>query len=185
MLPAIKKIKRVNEQTNKKPLSVSVIGWVFIAFGIQMILLSLVFFIFNSQFDIFFQDEIFNEHIFIFDLIITLYKNYIIFSMIILLLGAACLISGINFLKLKKWARLAIEKICTFLFIFVLVFSFYWIFMWINFSGSFLNDTNLNWSMLKLTAIFIGVFSLLVYGGLLWVIIRLARSDMIRSLMTK
>ena len=186
MLRNINQIRRLSERKKPdRPFSISVIGWVFAIIGGQLMIGALGFFIINTRMDVLFENTVFKENAFFLDIFVGIYKNYILVSSIQFLLGLYLLISGIYFLKLRAWARSAVEAICWVMLFFLIVFAVYWVFMWIDFSGNVLESTKIDLSLLKLAGIFIGIFSLAVYGGLLYVIIRLTRSTRIRSFMIK
>lgn len=186
MLININRIRKLSERKKpERPFSISVIGWVFAIIGGQLMIGALAFFILNTRIEVLFEDAVFKENAFFLDIFVGIYNNYILVSSIQFILGSYMLVSGIYFLKLKSWARTAVEAICWVLFVFLVVFAVYWVFMWIDFSGNVLESTKIDLSLLKLVGIFIGVFSLAVYGGLLYVIIRLTRSSRIRSFMVK
>ncbi len=170
---------------NVKPLSVSVIGWIFATLGFFMTIGAVAFYLFNSKFDIIFEDAIFDSDINVFDFFVNIYKYYEIFSLVQFLLGGFMLISGIYFLKLKSWARTAIDALSKFFLAMLLIFTVYWGYLWLDFEGFPESNSVVDWSMMKVVAIFIGVFSLAVYGGLLYIIIMILRSKKVRSLMIR
>jgi hypothetical protein len=109
----------------KRPTCVTVIGWAWIIIG-SLMFISAVISLFSL---VMISGMARNDP----EMPLT-FKLFPVFA--IIQIGAATLgiISGINFLKLKSWARNVLEVLTWILFIFILGFMIFWIFSWISMS---------------------------------------------------
>ena len=118
----------------KRPTSITVIGWIFIAGAILMILsggLGFMAFSFMRQISgemppI--SEELPNQ----FRIMRIIFQNFGIIALLQVAFAIFVLISSIQFLKLRKWARNALEIVSWLGLVYVIGFGIFWVVSWIN-----------------------------------------------------
>lgn len=107
----------------KRPTCVTVIGWAWIIVGGLMIL--------SATMSLFTLGMIRNMALDEPDLPF-IFKKFELIVIIQIGVGLLGLISGINFLMLKAWARNVLEGLTWMLLVFVLGFTVFWVFTWVS-----------------------------------------------------
>lgn len=120
------------QEDNEIPESVSVIAWIWIGLGVLMLfggfMNLLVFSMTRSLFDggLLAANGVPVEIV----SIISLFKYVIYIAMVQLPVSVIAITAGFHLLKLRKWARTAIELISWLVVVYLAGFSVYWIDFW-------------------------------------------------------
>ncbi len=127
----------MNEISKKRPTSITVIGWTFIVSAILMILsggMGLMMFSLMNQMkaDV---PPITEELPDQFRAPAIIFEYYVLISLFEIAGAIFVLIAGIQFLKLRKWARNALEIISWLSLVFTVVFGIYWVISWVSLSS--------------------------------------------------
>jgi hypothetical protein len=110
----------------KRPTCVTVIGWTWIILGGLMCLSATMALFSSVMIGKMAQEDPNMPFIFkIFPLLATVQIGFAVLG----------LVSGINFLKLKSWARNVLEGLTWLLLIFILGFMVFWVFSWVSMSS--------------------------------------------------
>ncbi len=107
----------------KRPTCVTVIGWAWIIIGCLMCLSATMALFTSAMIGNIAQDEPHMPFIF---------KIFPLLAIVEIGVGVVGLVSGINFLKLKAWARSVLEGLTWVLLVFILGFMVFWIFNWVS-----------------------------------------------------
>lgn len=152
----------------KRPTSVTAIGWVWIALGGFMIFTScMAFFIFLAMWGVLSEEPAIPDFV----------KYYPVLCVANIFLGAAALVSAINFLKLKAWARTVLEVVNWIVLVFLIGFMGVWVFFW-NFLTSSAPDVPEGFTSMGIAG---GVFVLLFYGVPVVIAIKCLRGSTVKE----
>ncbi len=123
----------------KRPTAITVIGWIFLASSILMILSGgLGFMVFSYMKQIAeemppLSDELPHQ----FQIMRIIFQNFGIIALLQVAFAIFVLMTSIHFLQLRKWSRTALE-IITWLGLFYIVgFGIFWVVSWITITSSF------------------------------------------------
>lgn len=123
----------------KRPTSITVIGWIFIAGAILMILsggLGFMAFSFMKQISEEMppiSEELPNQ----FRIMRIIFQNFGIIALLQVAFAIFVMIASIQFLKLRRWARNALEIIAWLGLVYVVGFGIFWVVSWINITSHF------------------------------------------------
>jgi len=125
-----------------RPTSVTVISWVWIIMGILMILSGAMGFFSFTMMQEMSGGEAFPPSQLPPDFPAEMKPMMFIFSYFQLIaalqvvVAIIAIVSGINFLKCRKWARTTLETLTWMALTYIVVFGIYWVFMWISMTGN-------------------------------------------------
>ncbi len=111
----------------KRPTCVTVIGWSWIIIGGLMCLSAITAILSWVVFGQLAQDDPDTPFIF---------KIYPLIALLQVGIGVLGLVSGMNFLKLKPWARYGLQVLTGLLLVFVLGFMVFWEFSWVSMTSN-------------------------------------------------
>ena len=158
--------KDANMFKEKRPTSVTVISWVWIALGVMMTLSAtmalLGFLLVGNQ-----TSQI--------DNLPLLFKYFPYFAAIQVVLAITGVVAGINFLKLKRWSRDVLEVLTWLLLIFIVGFSFYWSSQWLTMTSGVKENG------FQLMGLITGMVVCVVYAIPLFFMLRALRSTRVRN----
>ncbi|MCJ7663233.1 MAG: hypothetical protein MUO24_03220 [Desulfobacterales bacterium] len=123
----------------RRPTAVTVIGWIFIAGAILMILsggLGFMAFSFMNQMAEEMPpiaEELPNQ----FRIMRIFFQNFGIIALLQVAFAIFVLMASIHFLKLRKWARNAVEIVAWLGLFYVIGFGIFWVVSWIDITSSF------------------------------------------------
>ncbi len=128
----------MESEAKKRPASVTVIGWIFIAVAILMVFSGAWGFMaftwmkqmnedFPSMQEI--PSGFFRVHR-------AIFQNFGLLASIQMLLGVFVVVAGVQFLKLQRWARTALEVVSWLALVYVVGFGIFFIFAWISMTSS-------------------------------------------------
>lgn len=150
----------------KRPTCVTVIGWAWIIIGGLMCFSSTMVLIVSVM--IAGAPHADPETAFMFEI-------FPILAVVQLALAILGLFSGINFLKLKAWARPALEGLTWIILIFILGFTFYFVFDWLSMtSGQELRGFDIMGAVM-------GVVIMSIYGVPVGIMLKFLRGPKIRD----
>lgn len=99
-------------------------------------------------------------------------------------LAALAVVSGIQFLKLRPWARTALEILSWISLIYVVGFGVFWLAMWSTITGQFpQQDTPVDMGTFKIVGLIMGVFVTLIFAVPLAIMIKYLRGKVVRESM--
>ena len=128
----------MNAVQKKRPTAVTVIGWIFIAGAILMILsggMGFAAFSFMQQLG----EEMpptFEGAPFQFGVMEVIFQHFGLIAMVQVALAVFILIASIQFLRLRRWARTALEVIAWLGLVYIVGFGIFWVASWLDITSS-------------------------------------------------
>jgi hypothetical protein len=125
--------------TKKKPASVTAIGWVFIVSAILMILSGVFGFIayrFIQQMGVIMPPPMSEEILVPFRILTSFLKYFGLLAFSQIIFAIFILIASIQFLKLRAWARTALEVVSWLSLVYIVGFGIFGVIAWLNMTPS-------------------------------------------------
>lgn len=100
------------------------------------------------------------------------------FGVLLLLQGIAAVVAiwaGVSLLRLKQWARTAIEVLSWIAFLYTVGFGIFWIYMWVSMTGHVPAGAAVNVGSFQVMGAITGVIVTAVFAVPLWMMIRYLR----------
>lgn len=125
-----------------RPTSVTVISWVWIVMGILMTLGGAMgFFSFAMMQEMsggnpFPPDQLPPDFPAEFRPMMLIFRNFQFVAAFQVVVAIFAIVSGIYFLKLRQWARTALEVLTWLALTYIVVFGSYWVYMWVHMTGN-------------------------------------------------
>ncbi len=166
----------MTEVKTTRPTSVTVISWFWIIVGIIMVfsaLMGALAFMWTRQIPD--HQLTTSPSNYQFEYFSFLLRHFLKLAILQIIIASVSITAGINFLRLRSWARTALELLSWLCLILVLSFAFFWILEW---SMKMLGTPSQKFSILSL---FMNVFFIVFYSIPLIVIIRFLRSKPVRT----
>lgn len=178
----------VTPPTQTRPTSVTVISWVWIAMGILMVLSGAM-----GLFSFSMMQEISQAEPFPparpedlpagFRPMMIIFNNFHILAGVQIILALVAITAGINLLKLRRWARTAIETLTWFSLTYIVVFGCYWVYMWLAMTSSFPdNQMPAGMGFLKYFGVIMGVVINIIFGTPLVIMLNKLRSTAVKNI---
>jgi hypothetical protein len=133
-----KKKHNMDAIQKKRPTAITVIGWIFLVSSILMILsggLGFIAFSFMNQMAEEMPpipEELLNQ----FQILRIIFQNFGIIALLQVALAIFVLMASIHFLKLRKWARNAVEIVAWLGLLYVVGFGIFWVVSWITITSN-------------------------------------------------
>ena len=169
-----------------RPTSVTVISWAWILLGIITILGGLMatfcFIMINNISALRALPEQIPSEL----RPLTLFlKNISYLAVVQFVFSAIAITSGIQFLKLRNWARLTIEGLTWAMLLYILFIGSYWLYMWLSIPEGLPGDIIFSEiSRFNISGVFLGSMFNLIFGIPLAVMLVKLKSSRIKTLVT-
>lgn len=110
------------------------------------------------------------------------------FGVLLLLQGTVAVVAvwaGVSLLRLRQWARTAIEVLSWIAFLYTVGFGFFWVYMWVSMTGQVpAGSAPVNVDSFQVMGAVMGVIVTAVFAVPLWIMIRYLRGAEARSAIT-
>ena len=129
----------MNAIQKKRPTSVTVIGWIFIAGAILMILsggMGFAAFTFMQQMGGEAAPPFPEEAPFQFGVMEVIFQYFGLIAMVQVALAVFIIIASIQFLRLRRWARTALEVVAWLGLLYLVSFGIFWVVSWIGITSN-------------------------------------------------
>lgn len=158
--------RRKNMYQEKRPTCITVIGWAWIVIG-GLMCLSATMALFSS---VMIGEIAQNEPDMPF-----IFKIFPLLAIVQIGVAVLGLASGINFLKLKAWARSVLEGLTWLLLIFIVGFMVFWVFSWVSMTSDH------GPSSFSIMGAVMGVLIMGIYGVPLGIMLKYLRGHKVRN----
>jgi hypothetical protein len=128
----------MNAIQKKRPTAVTVIGWIFIAGAILMILsggMGFAAFSFMKQMGVE-RPPIPEQAPFQFSVMEVIFQHFGLIAMVQVVLAIFIIIASIQFLRLRRWARTALEVIAWLGLVYLVSFGIFWVVSWLEITSN-------------------------------------------------
>lgn len=170
-----------------RPTSVTVISWVWIVIGCLMILGGAMgFFSYTMMQEMSggqaFPSELPPDVPGSFKPMMVIFSNFQIIAALQVFIAIIAIVSGIQFLKLRSWARTTLEGLTWLSLTYIIVFGLYWIYMWVSMTGSIPQEhMQPGMEYFKYFGVIMGTIVNLIFGAPLVIMLIKLRGSVIRN----
>ncbi len=155
----------------KRPTSITVIGWAWIVIGGLMLISSVPALFMSVSLN---SDPSFQEQ----EDIPFVFRYFVYFAFLQCLFSVVGIISGVNLLKMKLWARNALEILSWILLVSLVFFLIYWSINWLSFQEEIPDDSS------SYIGLIMAIMITSIYGVPLIIMIRKLRSKLFKDVFT-
>lgn len=168
----------------KRPTSVTVIGWIFIVTAILIIFSGVMGFMAFSFIEQMKQEgmpQIPEGMPMPFKAMSVIFKYFGILALLQIVFAVFVLIAGVQFLRLKAWARTALEIVSWLSLFYIIGFGIFWVASWISMTPGLSSVKGAPPAMFKIIGAGMGIMVMAVFAILISVIIKFLRGAEIKK----
>ena len=165
-----------------RPTGVSVIAWGWIITGGLMGFSGVMALLALSFMPILIQPELESQMPAGFGPMMSMFRYFTLLVLVQLAVAVVAVVTGIQFLKLRSWARTVLEVISWLSVIYVIGFGVFWLFMWSTISGQLPQEgAPFDSRTFEIFGLVMGAFVTLVFAVSLGITIKYLRGKVVRG----